>query len=914
MSELEIPTLEGEAAEAVSHRGSHVQIIASAGSGKTEVVSQRVASLLAEGVNAREIVAFTFTERAAEELKNRIARRVEQKLGKEARDLLGGLYVGTIHGYCFQLLQSEVPKYETFDVLDDKQLTAFLAREATRLEIKQLDPAGRNRTYVAISEFLRGVDVVENEMLDPQSMPEPFRTVLLSYIDTLERYRLLTFGQQIGRAVVELEKPEIQSKVQSRLKHLIVDEYQDVNPAQERLVELLAGPDVQICVVGDDDQAIYQWRGSDVGNIVGFADRFANVSTFTITTNRRSRPQIIERANSFAKSIPNRLDKEMKPFRPGSTEPEIVTWVEDLEMDEAGWIAQLILDLNEDHGIPFRDIAILVRSSSSYPKLLEQFRTFDVPIQPSGRTGLFGQPEAIVLGKLFCWLRDVEWRVQYQPSESISDDSLLTSFESVFKLSKKQRKSLGQHLLDWKTATSDSKRKADLVHEFYQLLEILEVSTWDLSDSEQVNRIGTLARFSSLLADYEAVRRRARPDSENDGEQVGGQDRGHWYYQNLATLIVNYANGAYEGFDGEDDFELDAVDLLTVHRSKGLEWPVVFVPSLTANRFPSAKTGKEQPNLVPRDRYPATRYEGSDADERRLFYVAATRSRDWLSLSRHDRPNKQKTASSPYWEEFADLLIEPDKIKFPEIEPRSLGDGDPLTLSFSELSLFIDCGLSFRLRNILGFEPRLAAELGYGKAVHHILRSVADFTTESGKTPTDTEIDQILDSNFFLATANKVAHREMKKAARGLVVDYVTHHESDLFRIWESERAFELHLDGVTISGRADVILDREGGKEGSLAILDYKTSVGEDASHALQLQVYTDAGRREGLDVSAAYVHDLKKIERTAVDVSAQAVTEAEVMLTDAASKLRGRQFDANPGKNCRSCDVRAVCGSAKR
>ncbi|HVA91133.1 MAG TPA: UvrD-helicase domain-containing protein, partial [Chloroflexota bacterium] len=132
------PRLEGPALEAVRHRGSHVQIIAAAGSGKTEVVSQRVADLMAEGIEPAAIVAFTFTQRAAEELSNRIARRVEARLGPAALDRLGSLYVGTIHGYCFRLLQQKVPRYETYDVLDDNQLTAFLSREANHLGLRQL--------------------------------------------------------------------------------------------------------------------------------------------------------------------------------------------------------------------------------------------------------------------------------------------------------------------------------------------------------------------------------------------------------------------------------------------------------------------------------------------------------------------------------------------------------------------------------------------------------------------------------------------------------------------------------------------------------------------------------------------------------------------------------------------------------
>ena len=183
-------------------------------------------------------------------------------------------------------------------------------------------------------------------------MPEPFREVLLAYYDTLERYRLLTYGQQIVRAVRELERAEVRAKVHADLRHLIVDEYQDVNPAQERLIELLAGPKVELCVVGDDDQAIYQWRGSDVANIVTFATRYPKVATFAITTNRRSRPQVIDAANRFAATIPGRLPKEMAQNRPSSGGAEVVVWTAPDEQREAGWVTNLALDLH-DAGVPF---------------------------------------------------------------------------------------------------------------------------------------------------------------------------------------------------------------------------------------------------------------------------------------------------------------------------------------------------------------------------------------------------------------------------------------------------------------------------------------------------------------------------------------------------------------------------------
>ncbi|HUY09174.1 MAG TPA: ATP-dependent DNA helicase [Candidatus Dormibacteraeota bacterium] len=906
------PKLEGDALAAVQHRGTHLQIIASAGSGKTEVVAQRVADLMADQVPPSAIVAFTFTERAAAELKQRIQVRVEERLGGSAVNHLVGLFVGTIHAYCFELLNQRVPRYSTYDVLDDHRLTAFLSREAQRLEIRCLD--SKQRLFASIQAFLRSVDVVENELLDPEVMPEPFRKVLLSYYATLDRYHLLTYGQQMVRAVADLSRPELRAEVQAGLRHLIVDEYQDINPVQERLIQLLTGPSTELCVVGDDDQAIYAWRGSDVTNIVKFTERYRQVATFTLAINRRSRPQIVKVANRFAGTIAGRLPKTMQPFRPSSGPvPEVAVWHAPTELEEAGWIAQFILDMQESSGT-YAGVAVLVRGRSAYARLMEQFATFGIPVQPGGRTGLFTQPEAVLLGKTICWLTDTEWRTGYAEGRRVATDALLREFRQVFGLDSRARSRVQRLLDEWRTAVPKLDRGADLLAELYMLLGELGITSWDLTDPLQVNRLGTLARFSSLLADYESVRRRARLDPDAPGEQVGGQDRGRWYYQNLAFHIINYASGAYEGFDGEPGFALDAVDMTTIHRAKGLEWPAVVVPSLTASRFPTGQTGKAQEWLVPRNLFNPARYEGSDADERRLFYVAMTRARDWVSFSRHDKVNTGGSKPSPYWLEHSELAVAPGEVQVPPLEVIGSDSKEALAITFSDLAQLLDCGMAYRLRTLIGFQPRLAPELGYGRAVHHVLQTVAEITRATGRVPNEGELDDLLDANFFLPTANKVAHRQLKQAAGRLVKNYASQHADDLHRVWETERPFDLHMDGIVVSGRADVILDREDGIPTQLAILDYKTSTSASLVHNdLQLQVYADAGLREGLDVRRAYVHDLRAARRDSVDVGPSAIAAAEVVVAEAADKLRARDYRPNPGVRCRSCEVRTICNAAR-
>jgi DNA helicase-2/ATP-dependent DNA helicase PcrA len=263
-----------------------------------------------------------------------------------------------------------VPRYETFDVLDESQHVAFLCREASHLNIKSV--VSSNKLFEAINLFNKSVQVLENELLDPGLMSEPFKSVLESYFASLDKYRLLTFGQQIVRTVAALDEPEVVAEIHKSLKHLIVDEYQDVNPAQEELIRKLVAGGACLTVVGDDDQAIYQWRGSTVRNIISFTERYEGVNTFVLDVNRRSLPDIIGTAARFSRTIIDRLEKEMKPSRSSDDvhdEEQIVSWVCDTEQEEAHEIARLIANLNSS-GLPLgRDGAIEVirQGINTYP-------------------------------------------------------------------------------------------------------------------------------------------------------------------------------------------------------------------------------------------------------------------------------------------------------------------------------------------------------------------------------------------------------------------------------------------------------------------------------------------------------------------------------------------------------------------
>jgi DNA helicase-2/ATP-dependent DNA helicase PcrA len=907
-----IPSLIGDARDAVFHRGSHVQILAGAGTGKTEVMRQRVTALLAEGVPPEAIVGVTFNVDAGEQLKKRVKEAVEAHplLGRKLLDRMNGCYIGTLHSYAFQLLQQYVPKYESYDVLDDHRLAAILSREANRIGLKELT----GKLYGSIKAFIANFDVIENELIPLDSLDDPFKSVLAALRERLESYRLLTYGQQIAFAVRELERPEVFKQVHSPLRHLMVDEYQDINPAQERFIELLATPPVELCVVGDDDQSIYQWRGTDVENIVKFAERYPNVATYRISMNRRSVKNIVDIADVFSKTIKGRLPKKMTAAEP-AVDGSVSIWSAATEADEANRIAQTISQLVQA-GHEYRDIAILFRGWVSYPAILDALDNYKIPVLPGGRTGLFNHPDALLFGRTLAFLAETEWSdEQYGERRKVTIEQLDVAYARQFDLRGRRRSAARQGVMDWYERAHDDV-PANLVGDYHKLLNLCGVGEWDMNDPAIAARAGILARCTSLLTDFESIRRRARPDPVHPGEQVGGLDRGQYFYFHLATFVQNWAHGAYEGYDGGDRFNTNAVELTTVHTAKGLEWPIVFLASLSDNRFPSAKTGQSGKWFVQGDLFNRQRYEGTINDERRLFYVAITRAKNWLSLSTHDVVKKNSVPPSPFLVQVAGRWPpKQEKLRLPKVSHSNAAPDEVVSLSFSELSAFADCGYSYRLRTDLGFEAPLAQELGYGKAVHHILRTVADHARTSGAIPTKAQLDALFTEHFYLPAATKPAHRLMKSAARELVGTFVDAHGRGLLNVYAVERPFELHLSNAAVSGRADVIIRTDSVGEPKYELDDYKVSEGDDLEpYDRQLRTYTSAGRREGLQIVEANVFDLKKgAQKRSVDISPTKIVQTETEVVGLVERLKLRDFAPSPGSRCRECDVRQLCRHRK-
>lgn len=900
----------------VTYRDGHLQIIACAGAGKTEAISRRVASILADGVSPEGIIAFTFTEKAGRELKSRIEKKVaeEPSLGREFLDRLGPMFVGTMHAYCMQMLQRHRPEMADWDVLDDHKLVALLQREYQTLDLGGL--SGDWKRSANISLFRASVDVVENELLEPEQLGQtPFRTSYVSFLDMLKRYQTLTYGQMISQAVNALREATTRGAVLGPLKHLIVDEYQDTNRAQEALVRELASAGAHLTVVGDDDQAIYQWRGATVRNILGFRDRYEAVE-HELPFNRRSQPKIVLYAEEFIDSfVHERLEKSIKPER-SDFGGGVFVWSETLARHEAEKVADTMHALH-DRGFAWREMSVLLRSvTTSSQAYIEAFESKRIPYAATGSAGLFLDADAQLYALTYSWLADQKWRGKRWggKAEEVQLDLLVTQFSIVFTLDGAGAAGLKRRFRAWYEEAHDDYADANLVRDFYAMLELLGVSAWvESQDPVTVARLGAAARFSNLLADFENATKRARyhPD---DGRVRGGIGGGARFYRRLHDFLQYYSLDSYEGFAGEESLDYDAVTIATVHASKGLQWPIVFVPALTQKRFGAAKRDKQE-YLVPEDLFDRPRYTGSDEDEARLFYVAVTRARDGVYVSRFESTDKQSQPPSAFWRHAAQAVgtvTEPPAISPPDDRKGQANSETPI-LSFSELAAYDRCPLSFRLRSLVGFQPLLARELGYGKAVHHVLRRIGDGVKQGNPVPTGADLDQLIEKEFFLPFANKPAYEQMSKSAVKLISGFIRERKSDLERIWETERPFELHLDDAIVIGRADVILDADG--SGAMEIVDYKTATADDTTiHQRQLQIYTSAGRKEGAAVSGALLMDLTKPDQPEpVDVEPCDIEGAESWAGSAVQGMLRHIYGARPKvETCDYCDVSTFCPHA--
>ena len=907
---------------AIEHGGRSLQLIACAGSGKTEVVARRVVHLLTPGrpdsLQPRNIVAFTFTEKAAAELKDRIVTRTRETLG--AIPGMAELFVGTIHAFCLELLKTETTKFSKHEVLNEIQQRLFVDRNSTKSGLTtSTDLNGRElRRHIDTKRYIDAISILrEAELIFEEfkgcSVVQGFN----AYTELLAEKKYFDYSSILEEALDTLTDDEgLRSQIAERLKYVIVDEYQDVNPIQEAIVDCLHELGAGICVVGDDDQTIYQWRGSNVENILTFAERYPDVTKISLEDNFRSSDGVVLTARQFIQQNGSRLPKQMKPTGAQGFEPgDIVSLEFRNPEEEARHIAKTaaslrgvaIKDREGERGIAWSDMAVLLRSvKGNAAPITAAFDQAGVPYVVTGMTNLFGTDEAEAARQLFSFLTD------HVPREGVATDK-----EALQRAWRNAR--LGIAPKDLTTAVGEMEELKRVLgmpgqsrwsgysiqRTFMQFLETAGIREERVPDNRGEIVFYNLGKFSQVISDFETINYHSSPLDK---------------YESFAKFLEFQAEDAYpEGWQDNHDASPDAVRIMTVHQAKGMEWPVVFLPALIRNRFPAAGVGGATVwHLIPEDGVRGhERYEGSIQDERRLFYVAMTRSQKFLHMTWAPVLNSRRFAkASDFWSDVHSSQYvsrrPPDYTARKRLPPQMKKAVAHVAFSFSDLKYFLECPYQFKLRVLYGFNAPIHEALGYGRSLHGALAEV-HARSMAGEAIDPREAPQLMSSHLHVPYSYPALRQSLEEAGARLLANYLRVHGRSLQDVEVSEQPVTISLgQGVSINGRIDLVRRKLTGES---SVIDFKSSARAQAEDITEAQLHIYAlGYEEltGRRPDYVEIHDLdtNKQSKRAVDERLLNATKAKARA--AAESLRQSDLQPAPeAKKCSQCDYRGMCSS---
>ena len=601
--------------DAVVHAEGPLLVVAGAGSGKTRVLTHRIAHLIRDrGVSPFEILAITFTNKAADEMKT----RVEALVGPVAQKM----WVSTFHSACVRILRRDGDKlgfprqFTIYDQADAVRLTGYVIRDLG-LDTKRFPPRS---IHAAISAAKNdGVDAEAYAARVGNIFERKIADVFTEYQTRLARAGSMDFDDLLGQALrLMREHPEVLQHYQRRFKHILVDEYQDTNRVQNDLVLLLAADHRNICVVGDQDQSIYAFRGADMRNIVEFEDAFPDTTVVLLEQNYRSTQTILDAANAVIANNVARKPKELWTDQ-GTGDP-IVRYHADDEVDEAQWIAREVTRLHgtteavigagtgPDDGLKWGDIAVFYRTNAQSRVLEEQLMRADIPYKVVGGTRFYDRRE---IKDAIAYMRAVVnpvdevslKRVINEPKRGVGDTSIgkLDAWATAHGLS----------FMDALRRADDAGVSGKALRGIEAFLTLLD-DVADLLAGSPGPLLQQLLERSGYLDQLEAERSiEAEGRLENLAELVGAA--------NEAETVDEFLEQISLVADTDDlDDDATSVTLMTLHSAKGLEFPVVFLIGLEDGIFPHLRSLTEPDQLE---------------EERRLAYVGITRARRRLYLT-----------------------------------------------------------------------------------------------------------------------------------------------------------------------------------------------------------------------------------------------------------------------------------------
>lgn len=634
---MDLSRLNKEQQEAVKHMEGPLLILAGAGSGKTTMMTHRIAYMLEKGVSPYNILAVTFTNKAAGEMKDRI-----ESLTGGTR----GMWVMTFHAMCVRILRNhgEVLGFKNgFSIYDESDKKALLKRIVKDLKIdEKIYPVSYLGSVISSCKEAEEDpdDYIENNSMNFKA--ETVAKVYARYMEDLQQNNAMDFDDLLWNAVKLFEaSSEVLSYYQQRFKYIMVDEYQDTNYLQYKLIHALAEKSHNLCVVGDDDQCIYQWRGADIRNILDFEKDFSETKVIKLEQNYRSDANILDLANSVIANNRNRKAKELWTDR---NEGSKITYrrLED-EQREAWYVGGEIQRLHDEEGIPFNDMAILYRKNAQSRPFEEKFSFRGIPYRVLGGTRFYDRKE---IKDVMSYMHLVEnpsddvamARIINEPKRGLGPKSLggIVSYAKAYKLSifeaLKEQEVLGSlsrksraavedlvTMLDELGAEQDNMELSDIYDNLIRrsgYLTALEAENTVEADA----RIENILELRSVIAEFEEkAAGSVLTDEEDEFREERDRLREDGFDVKEPTLLQSFLEriALLSDIDNRDESE-DAVVMMTLHSSKGLEFPVVFMPGMENGLFPGSASMDDPSKME---------------EERRLCYVGITRAMRKLYLT-----------------------------------------------------------------------------------------------------------------------------------------------------------------------------------------------------------------------------------------------------------------------------------------
>lgn len=629
-------TLNPEQQKAVAHNEGPLLILAGAGSGKTRVLTERLVRLLAEGiVKSEEVLVVTFTNKAAAEIKERVLARLE---GKNTNNIP---WMGTFHSICVKILRRESQHLginNHFSIYDGDDQSALVKQAMNELHISQKNFNPKS-ILAAISSAKNELITAENYMLSAQGhFQETTASVYRRYQSLLRDNTAMDFDDLIMYTVFLLEEVEsVRHYYQELFKYVMVDEYQDTNHAQYKLINILASPQNNIAVVGDDDQSIYAWRGANIRNILEFERDYGDVEIIKLEQNYRSTKKILEAGNSVVQGISKRRAKKL--WTDNSPGDNLVLYEALDEKDEAYWTVEMIEDLQAS-GISLEDMVVLYRINAQSRTLEEAFLKAGIPYKIIGNTRFYDRKE---IKDMLAYLRII-----YNPNDSLS----------LLRIINVPSRKIGAKTIADMMSLAASTGLEPLpyllqqvsflkggIAKFAELVQAITTYAETHKLTELITFIGEHSGYFRMLDDG-SEDGRARLENIKElltvaakYEELSPQASLQAFLEEVA-LIENSTNNQ-EVLDG------GAVTLMTVHSAKGLEFGHVFIVGLEEGIFPHSRSLMNANEID---------------EERRLAYVAITRAKQKLylsyTLSRTFFGSRQSALPSRFLNDIATELVE----------------------------------------------------------------------------------------------------------------------------------------------------------------------------------------------------------------------------------------------------------------